>query len=124
RKVQPMRRAFTAVVLAVCVTAPLRAQADAAEALARSVAEIVRRDVIEPAEPPVEGDGAMAASLQPQPHPGPNTAHPVVSPLDLPAPDPSPPRPAVRAQARRPGEAHWPVSPPRLRQACLQVFLF
>ena len=66
-----LRRAAAVAWLLVLLAGPLHAQAEAAEALGRSIAEITCPDVIEPTEPSVGGAALSASSLPADPHPGP-----------------------------------------------------
>jgi hypothetical protein len=119
-----MRRPVAIGFLLLFGLGPLMAQADAAEALARSLGELVHREVIEMPERPVGVDGlAFAASGAEQP-PGPQAFLGLFTLSDVGALTPRPAAPVEPATLRLPGEAHWPPTSPQVRQACLQVFRF
>src|ERR1035437_2219402 len=103
-----MRRTAAAGFLLLFGLGPLVAQAEAAEALARSLGELVHREVIEMPERPVGVDGlAFATSGAEQPT-GPQALLDAFTLPDLGFLTPRPSVPVVPATLRLPGEAQWP----------------
>jgi hypothetical protein len=119
-----MRRAAVVSFLVLYVLGPFVVQAEASEALALSLAELVHRNVIEPTESPTGGDDLNATLVQAAPHLGIDSLHAVPILPHTPGPPPAQSRPPSPANNRRPGEAAWPPAPRNARQACLQVFRF
>jgi hypothetical protein len=119
-----MRRSSAVALLTLFVLGPLVAQAEAAEALALSMAELVHRNVIEPTAPPAEGEDLPPASIQGRLHPAVEAPQVVPGPFCLLDSLPVASCRQDRRAARRPGEAAWLLFPRNARQAYLQVFQF
>jgi hypothetical protein len=116
-----MRRPLSLVCLLSALAAPLIIQADAANDLARSLAELVAAGVIEPAD--ADGcDGPAQATMKAEADPGIGLdAAPsgvVLTAILPPGPSSRPDGPLT------PGSAAWPSGHAPRRQARLQVFRF
>jgi hypothetical protein len=103
---------------------PLLAQAEAAEALALSIAEIAHPSVIEPTDSPTGADDLTATSLEAEQRSVPEAAHPDSLPFPHPVQPLSPWHTPACAAVHRPNETPWPLVPGNARQASLQVFRF
>ncbi len=119
-----MRRALTGGILTLLLLGPFAAQAEAAEAFARSLAELIHPQVIEPDDlSGGEARGPTDVSLRVEPHPGPHA--PDLHPLrrEWLGPLVTPPGPTFRAFDRRRDDPPWPSHLRSRRLASLQVFL-
>jgi hypothetical protein len=126
RKVQAMRRFATQLSFLALLLGPLVCQADAAEGLTRSLAELVAPNVIEPCEQ-AEGDGFGIGSIPAEIVDGGSLVdHSASSPLDSLLVVPSSPTGCRLSLNHSPAlqSSLWPIGPALRRQAGLQVFLF
>jgi hypothetical protein len=114
-----MRRLLALWCLTATLLAPLLATAEAAEALADSLAELVNPHVIEPGGDPDDGTTPPTIKAERPIHDA-DTAPAPCGALALPL-APSPGRVSPLA---RPGDSPRPPDPPGRRQALLSVFLF
>lgn len=114
-----MRRAAVAVLLFLFGSGPLVAQAEAAESLALSIAELAHPSMIEPTDPPAGADDLTATSFLAG-----RLSVPGASQTDpLPPPHPASLWNAPKCAApHRPVDASWSMIPGSAHQACLQVF--
>jgi hypothetical protein len=119
-----MRRPLALLCLMAALVAPLLCQAEAADELARSLAELVVPSVLEPSG--TDGcTGLCQATMKAEVHPGVGLdTSPEVPPGAILAAI-VPPAPSRRPDGpRAPGSAAWPSDLAPRRQARLQVFLF
>jgi hypothetical protein len=119
-----IRRSAVVGFLVLFWLGPLLAEAEAAEALALSIAEIAHPSVIEPTDPPAGADDLTAISLQADRRPVRAATHPDALPFPHPVQPLSPWNAPTCAAVHRPIEAPWPLVPGNARQASLQVFRF
>jgi hypothetical protein len=124
RNPQAMRRIVLLGCSLVILAGPFLCQAEAAEVFARSLSELIDRNVIEPVEPADDCYCLSGASLQAESGGGDVWAAPSASWLDRLTPALWTAGLGEEDCERLPGEAQWPPSPARLRQAFLQIFLF
>jgi hypothetical protein len=119
-----MRRSLALLCLVAALAAPLLCQADAADELARSLAELVVPGVIEPTG--ADGcAGLCQASMKAEAHPGVGLDTSPEAPPGAILAAIVPPAPSRRPDGpRAPGSAAWPSDHAPRRQARLQVFLF
>lgn len=123
---QAIRRFSTRSCLIVALVGPLLGLSETADGLARSLAELSARGVIEPIESATcDGSGVAGASMKAEAHPGPFIDRDATTGIDglAPVAIPVPRVPSNFAPRRGPGSARWFASSVASRLAWLQFLL-
>ena len=116
-----MRRALTGGFLMLLLLGPFAAQVEAAEAFARSLAELIHRDVIEPEG--VDGPGFGEATLQVVSHHALHQGHHAVQVFEGLAVLCLSTRPGFAPTVGHSDDPPWPSHDRARRLASLQIFL-